>query len=454
LKIKSAGGICCSFVVLASLFSSSEARANGRFPGASHLVIRNNEVVITTSFGVVTSSDKLASAGWVCEDALGYSPLQNNELGAAVFPSNAFVISGPLGLTLSTDRGCTNKHLEGAVAGLWMADVSADEKTPTSGIAVSRGAANGSDCNGELFETKDEGKTWNKIGSKLPAGFCALTVDSAPTDSSRVYVSGNVVGADNKLVAQILVSDDRGATWTARDIPNEARPFIGAMDPLDKDTFWVRTSNPPASGTLLVTRDAGKTYTRVAELTGVPLQFFGVTGLAVSPDGQKVAYGSVNEGLFVIEGKNGQPQKRADFPVMCLTWTEDSLYACSAPNKCGPFFVARSTDDGRSFTTLLQTLDIGGDKTTCAAGTPTQQMCPSQWASVRARIQGCEPDAGTDAGSIDAGVDAGGPKDPPPPPIDDCNCDLARINAARPTALVALVLAAVVALARRTVRRR
>ena len=36
-------------------------------------------------------------------------------------------------------------------------------------------------------------------------------------------------------------------------------------------------------------------------------------------------------------------------PVMCLTWTADGLYACSAPNLCGPFFVGLSRDDAGSF---------------------------------------------------------------------------------------------------------
>ena len=298
----------------------------------------------------------------------------NNDLGVGIFGDGSIVLSGPAGLTISTDRTCTNPVPSGPIGGRWFADVTVDGQRTTSGLAVSRGPQ-GKDCGGaELFESLDAGRTWSKL-SDLPSGFCPLTVDSAPSDVLRVYVSGNVLGADGlRLEGQILVSDDRGATWTARAVPDEPRPFIGAIDPTDRDTIYVRTSDPPATGRLLVSNDGAKNYRTIATLTGVPLQFFGVSGIALSPDGRKLAYGSLNEGLFVIEGKDGAPEKRSSIPVMCLAWTADGLYACSAPNLCGPFLVGVSRDDGCSFDTLVPTLDIGGDWTTCASGTAGAEL--------------------------------------------------------------------------------
>ncbi len=313
---------CLASVVSAAVFAPSPAEANGRFPGATQLVLRGKSGAITTSFGVVTTADAFASTHWVCETALGYEPQQNNELGAAVFPNGAIGITGAFGLTVSTNVGCDDPRPAGPVGEYWMADISVDEKDPTSGIAMSRGP-NGSTCAAELFETKDQGATWSPIGTKLPNGFCALTIDSAPSDSQRIFVSGNIDRAldDGSLrqIGQLLVSDDRGKTWTAHDVPDEPLPFIGALDPIDRDTVWVRTLKGADAGDLLVTRDGGTTFTKIATLTGYPTMFYGPTGLAVSPDGTKVAYGSFNEGLFVIDGKDGVPQKRADFPVMCLT---------------------------------------------------------------------------------------------------------------------------------------
>ncbi len=445
-------------ILLGACLASVEARANGRFPGATQLVLRGKSGAITTSFGVITTADDFASTHWVCETALGYEPQQNNELGAAVFPNGAIGITGAFGLTVSSDFGCTNPKPAGPVGEYWMADISVDEKDPTSGIAMSRGP-NGSTCAAELFETKDQGATWSPIGTKLPNGFCALTIDSAPSDSQRIFVSGNIDRAldDGSLrqIGQLLVSDDRGKTWTAHDVPDENLPFIGALDPIDRDTVWVRTLKGVDSGDLLVSRDAGKTFTKIATLTGKPLQFYGPTGLAVSPDGTKVAYGSLNEGLFVIEGKDGVPQKRGDFPVMCLTWNADGLYACSTPSYCGPFFIGRSNDDGKTFTPILPTLDVHGDQTTCAPSTLVAKDCPQQWATFKQRMRACgEPEDAGGGAPRDASSDVGGEPPLAPPPNIDCDCDTVATSAARPYALPLVGLVAILALARRKRRPR
>lgn len=427
--------------------ASSPAQANGRFPGAVQLVLRGNAGAITTSFGVITTANSFASTHWVCERSLGYEPTQSNELGAAVFPSGAIGITGAFGLTLSTNVGCDNPRLPGPVGQFWIADISVDEQNPTSGIVLSRGP-NGSTCAGELFESTDEGATWNPVGSKLPDGFCALTVDSAPTDSQRIYVSGNVDRAiedgSTHLVGQILVSDDRGKSWTARDIPDETLPFIGALDPIDRDTVWVRTLKGIDAGDVLVSHDAGKTFTKIATLTGYALNFYGPTGLAVSPDGSKTAFGSLNEGLFVME-RDGAPQKRSDLPILCLTWNADGLYACSAPNYCAPFFIGRSTDEGKSFTTILPSLDIEGDQTTCDPASTVARDCPQEWARFKARMRTCNDDGGT---PTDASPDAGEPPRGPPPDID-CDCNTVTTHAARPYGLALVAVLGVSALTRR-----
>src|SRR5262249_45084293 len=140
-------------------FSTSTAHANGRFPGAVQLVFRGDAGAMTTSFGVITSTDHFIKPEWVCETALGYDPIQNNELGVAMFPSGRILISGPGGLTASTDLGCSNPKVNGVPETAWMTDVSVDEQTRQSGIAIARGGPDG-DCNGNLYETKDEGVTW------------------------------------------------------------------------------------------------------------------------------------------------------------------------------------------------------------------------------------------------------------------------------------------------------
>lgn len=418
--------------------------------------MRGSRGIVMTSFGAIATEDRFASTKWACEVTLGYSPAENNDLFPGIFADGSIVITGPRGLTHSPDLLCTNTKATGALEPLWMSDFAVDEQTQTSALVLVNGPRNGT-CVPELYETADQGKSFTKIPSTFPDGFCPLTVDSAPSDKQRVYVSGNLVRPDagNKLTALLLTSDDRGSTWTTHEIPNESLPFIGALHPVDRDTVYVRTLDLPDAGNVLVTTDGGKSFRKIATLTGSALQFFGPTGLALSPDGSKLAFGSVNEGLFVMEGAGGEPEKRAQFPVMCLNWKDDGLYACSAPNLCGPFFIGRSNDEGRTFATVLPTLDVKGDQTTCAAGTPTAETCPSQWAAARTRMRACGEDAGgpgnSDAGD-DAGADAGTAA--PPPPSLDCDCDLSGTGHTRPVAVTLMLAAIATAAGRRAARRR
>lgn len=388
----------------AASMATGAASANGRFPGANQLVVRGEEAALMTSFGVIASSDSFATTRWTCESALGYNPGTNNDPGIALFPDLALAVSGSVGLTVSHDQGCTNPAV---TSDHWMADVSVDVGRST-GLALVRGPVAQDTCTADVWETLDSGRTWTSKGSSFPPGFCALTIDSAPSRPERVYVTGNTVDSDGlMLTGALLVSNDRGRTFEAHPIPNQARPFIGAVDPIDPDVVYVRTSNPPNGGDLLVTTDAGNAFRTIAHGTGVPLQWFGITGIAVSPDGAKVAFGSINEGLFVLDRGGSSPEKRSSMPVTCLTWTTAGLYACSQPSLCGPFAVGRSTDEGRSFVPLLRSFDVKGDQTTCAPGSSTAMRCPSEWSTVRDRIDECADGGANDKPDTGVGPDGG-----------------------------------------------
>lgn len=418
--------------------SSTDAAANGRFPGATQLVLRGDRGVMTTSFGLLSSNDKFTTPSWSCEQSIGYNPAENNDIGAGIFGDGTIVLSGPAGVTISTDLACTNPVPNGPIADRWFVDVTIDGANATSGLVVSRGGKLEQCGHGELLETLDNGRNFALI-STLPEGFCPLTLDSAPSDPQRIYISGNVLAPDGlKLIGRMLVTDDRGKNWSSYDVPNEPRPFIGAVDPIDRDTVYLRTSIPPANGRLMVSNDAAKNFREIALLTGLPLQFFGVTGLALSPDGSKLAYGSVNEGLYIMPTKGGgAAEKVSSIPVMCLTWTDDGLYACSAPNLCGPFFVGLSHDEGRTFETRLPSLDVNGDETKCAPGTPQAVDCPSAWAAVEKRVQSCSDGGTTTPPPVDAGqADAGAPA--PKPPQLDCDCHVGRAGDAAPPAALTL----------------
>ena len=83
------------------------------------------------------------------------------------------------------------------------------------------------------------GSTLERIA--LPDDLEVLTVDTAPSDPGRVYVSGiSVSSSQNGIVER---SDDRGAHWSRPSIadpPPGSLPFIPAVHPLPAHTVDAR----------------------------------------------------------------------------------------------------------------------------------------------------------------------------------------------------------------------
>src|SRR6185312_13424792 len=125
----------------------------------------------------------------------------------------------------------------------------------------------------------DSGHTWAQAGVNLPPQFLGLTVDTAPSNPQRVYISGR--NGPPSYPGVIARSDDRGATWQMLSIPGADSthlPYIGAVDPQNPDIVYVRLDADP-SDSLLVSKDGGVTWTTAYTATGK------LTGFALSPDG-------------------------------------------------------------------------------------------------------------------------------------------------------------------------
>ena len=433
-----AGCIAAAAVTL----SPDAARANGRFPGATQLVVSGNTASLLTSFGLVTTTDGFVTPRWFCEASLGLDPVDNSGLGQGLFGDGTLMVSSQERLIAAKLGGCSSNVVAGPT-GLWFIDVSVSKTLKSHGIAALQGRNQSNFCVGLLQQTSDNGQTWSGFGAPLPNGFCPLTLDYGANEDT-LYVSGYEIKPDGvTLAGQLLVSTDRGQTWTVREIPNAYRPFIAAVDPVDPTTLYLRTIDPPSSGDLLVTTNAGVSFRKLATLTGIPLQHFGPTGVAISPDGTRLAYGSVNEGLFVVydpKSPLATPVKRGQFPVTCLTWTNEGLYACSLPTECRPFVVGRSTDDGATFTPILASLDRVGDTSACTPDTAVGGQCASAWPAVQARLPSC-----TDAGAEGGGhAPSGASPDAAPGPLVAYGCTIASEDEGPGRGLGAIALAGVV----------
>lgn len=375
------------------------AHANGRFPATNSIVVAPRDpsfLVLRATYGVLVSTDAGKNWDWVCEQSLGFSGIEDPPIALTERPA----IVGALfaGVTVSHDRGCGFSILKGSVDKRIMNDVVVAHARPREVLAIASSFGSRDDAGknryvSTLFRSDDEGASFAATGGDVDPTVLFETVEIAESDPSRVYLSGTRDEAAGP-VGVVLVSSDRGATWTEHRIPlvgGERAPYIGAVDPANPDRVYVRTGGSPelAKSRLLVSDDGARTF-REAWASEGPM-----TGLAISPDGQKVYAGSAKDGLHVADKTALVFEKRAQIQVQCITATKDRIYLCS--NELYGFVAGESADDGRTFTPMLRLSGLRGPLS-CASGTTTHDECQKLWPRLRSEL-GIPVDAGADAGS-------------------------------------------------------
>jgi hypothetical protein len=459
---------------LALLALHAQARANGRMPGATELAISRSDpdhLLARATFGLVQSFDGGASWQWVCEQALQVSGDADPLLALTADGSLVLLPPGG-GALISHDAGCTFSPAPAPLAGANAVDLTIDPSDPAR-VLVAASTIDDIDDRGvityvnALIETRDDAASWSEL-ARLPPDFRIETLEIAPSDPRRIYVSGTATSSP--LLGVIERSEDGGATWTRTtlDLPaTSGSLFIGAIDPTNPDRLWVRL---PAQGdrlgyfpaSLLVSSDKGESFAMLAATSRA-----GMLGLAVSPDGTRLAFGGPADGLYVgPSGGTGEFTQVAGVRVRCLRWNGDGLYACGI-EPSDAFSVGLSVDEGASFDAVYSLSDTCPQQ--CADATPFAITCQPSWSNIEPALEApgdrCEvrwptdaalPDAGSDAGPRDAAApraDAAADAGTPPRGTPACGC---RVPGGRPRTrgaaawgmLVLLVLAL-----RRRVRR-
>jgi hypothetical protein len=352
-------GFACLTVFAFGTYASS-ARAHGRFPAANQLVINPadpNHLVVRTTFGFVESTDAGRSFRWICEDMVSKKDVHDPPI--ALTGDGSLVVAVPFeGVAVSHDHGCSWAFAPAPLAKQFVVDVTLDPRA-TSSLLVLTSTADSSippESDTEfinlLLETRDDARSWGVVGAPLPSDFIATALDVAPSDPDRIYVSGVVDVSsvvDGQPSAAVERSDDRGATWKRYALPLSDRPvdvLLSAIHPRDPDRFWVRAvfaadADGSSPTSLYRSDDGGTTWTEVAATADTML------GLALSPDGEALAYGSL-AGVFSGPATGNEFTPLAAISNGCLTWSASGLYACGT-EPTDPFAVGLSRAPGGQF---------------------------------------------------------------------------------------------------------
>jgi MYXO-CTERM domain-containing protein len=387
----------------ALLLAARPALANGRFPASNQIVFSPSDpclIVLRTSYGILPSHDNGTSWQFICEDALGLpssAPI-DPELGLTA--KNALVaavtndirgMGSYLGLDVSPDTGCTWSCVGGPLAHQAVSDLVVRPDAPDDVLAVTstyRLPDAGGGTSSQVFESTDDGANWSPIGSPIDPTVAIETIDVVRGDPSRVYLSGTR-GVGNERTAALFVSMNKGNDWTERPLPmfdptKEEFLWIAAVDPMNADRVYVRTSAPINAGgasRLYVTTDAGQSFQMVLDFPVPPLPN-GLTksgigellGFALSPDGSKVYAGSKEQGLLMAAKSDlkFKPVNTA-ISVQCLATRGSELWACSDA-KSG-FIIGVSTDDGAHFAPKMKEILSLNGPIACGSGSAATLGC-------------------------------------------------------------------------------
>jgi hypothetical protein len=385
--------------------SAAPASANGRYPAAGQIVVDPSDpehIVVRATYGILSTRGAAGGWGWICESAVGYGGIEDPMLG--ITADGTFLAGIFKGLSVSRDIGCSWSFAGGALKDRYVTDLSVERVDPSRAVLIVSNGIGPSAFLTQLFESTDNGLSWAQAGVDLPSSFLGLTVDVAPSNPMRVYVSGRYGPADQYLGA-LQRSSDRGATWENLPVPGSDDthlPYLSAVDPNNPDLVYVRLDGDPIDS-LLVSTDAGETWTTAFESTG------NLFGFALSPDGATVWVGGSKDGLWRAPTSTLAFEKVSGVHVRCLTATDTKLYAC-ADEFADSFTVGVSTTKGSTFEPLMH-LSTPCGPLACAEGTPVRAQCDEAWGATQLVLgaESCESDAGptpsqpTDPGSTGCG---------------------------------------------------
>lgn len=381
------------------------ALAHGAFPQTLAVKVRPeslNELLVTTSFGLLRSTDRGASWRYLCEEAIGFG---TGQIPAILYsPSGALFAGSFQGLFVSRDGACNWSRL----AAFDEPGVAALARTSVGLVAASGkfGVTN------DVFWSGDDGVTWTSAGVSNGLRFYTSAV-AAPSLPSRVYVGAWWY---EPMSTFALRSDDGGKSFTSLEtttaIPVQGPLLALAVHPTNPEVVLFAANDDPGDPSVLLrSTDGARTFNVVHE------GFQPFNSAAFSADGNTVLAASY-AGL-VRSTDQGATFAPLDDPKQngCVAIDGDAYFACAWPELDG-FALGKGqwANPGLS-SSLTRWRDIEGPLD-CPMGSNEQQACDAVWPVVLASFP-------LDDGGVPVVPDAGPAADAgtePPPMNKPCGC--------------------------------
>jgi len=376
---------CLLVMMLAS--HASPVHGHGRFPAAGlvaidpvqgqHLVARVREAP-----GVVVSRDGGDTWHWVCPKAIGIDA--ETDPPTVVTNNGAIIAATFNGLSVTTE-GCNWISIGGEASGRNFIDL-APRKNGNGTVALSAAAVATDSFETDLWETTDDPHAWTHLAHVSRADFLATGIAVGLDLPQRIYLSGRdglAARADRAASYRgvVLRSDDNGNNWTRIATPGSdgmaTLPYLAGIDPRNADRVYVanvRTVEGKAASFELLASDDGGDSWQVAAEVPTPISAF-----AISPNGNKLAFGGELAGLWVGDAGTLAFEKTSAVQVRCLAWHARGIYACGDPF-FDPFALGLSVDDGRTFVPVMTRSDPCGVDS-CAESS-SAGACKSAWPPV------------------------------------------------------------------------
>jgi MYXO-CTERM domain-containing protein len=329
----------------------SPAVANGRFPRAQRLLVdpdSPNRLVLTATYGLLVSHDEAKTWHHVCEAAFTDPEMEMDSV-TAILPGGVLLASNYGGLSRASLTACDFQKTLITDESQGLRDFTVD----SAGVVIVALATAAPELRlDELLQSTDGGRVFRRFGVPLPDSVrLVTTVDVAPADRNRIYLSG----LDAEGSGLLLRSNDRGESFEVLPLPVNAEqnevPYIAGIEPGNADGIYVRTDVwtydsvaevQRASDALLYSSDGGETFSELIRGGGKLLAF------AFSPDGEDVLIGygdpfdgggrvTDSEALGIFWAPSGSSDflKVLDGSISCLTWTEAGVFACTAHSDWG-----------------------------------------------------------------------------------------------------------------------